>query len=83
MQHRGLSIEASGVFRLLDSFNYRLLVTRMSFKTGTLHFIYNGFIEETNISAARRPRIYMESLHANNANMITILFTDENKTRDV
>lgn len=48
-QHRCLSVEASGVFRLLNSFNYRLLVNRMSFKATTLHFIYNGLIKETNI----------------------------------
>lgn len=61
MQHRGLSIEASGVFRLLNSSNHRLLLTGMSFKTSSLHFIYNELIKETNISAARRPRTYGES----------------------
>lgn len=60
MQHRGLSVEDSGVFRLLNSFSYRLLVTRMSFKSSTLHSIYNGLIKETHISAARRSRIYGE-----------------------
>lgn len=49
MLHRGLSVEASGVFRLLNSFNYRLLLTRMSFKTSTLHYNCNGLIKETNI----------------------------------